>query len=282
MMLRSLLFVPADSQRKLAKARETEADALVLDWEDSVGDGEKAAARRRTVEALGAGSPRGQVMLVRVNRAGSDAFREDCQALSARLPDGIMLSKCSAADVHELAQFLCNRDPESTCGICPLIETASGLLNGRAIAGSSERVFALGLGAEDLSAELGLRRTEEEIELLYARSALVAAARAAGCEVFDSPCVTLNDEKKIAAAAARARNLGFSGMMAIHPEQISVLNAAFSPNEDELDWARRTLEASSNGGVSRIGNRMVDEAIVRQARRILRLQAGSVKRDVAS
>ena len=85
MMLRSLLFVPADSQRKLAKARETEADALVLDWEDSVGDGEKAAARRRTVEALGAGSPRGQVMLVRVNRAGSDAFREDCQALSERL-----------------------------------------------------------------------------------------------------------------------------------------------------------------------------------------------------
>jgi citrate lyase subunit beta / citryl-CoA lyase len=282
-MLRSLLFVPADSERKLAKAKEVRADALVLDLEDAVAPAAKAAARRRMAEALQTGMRRDCVMLVRVSGVGSETFRDDCEALGACLPDGIMLSKCrSAADVLELAQFLSNPDPEGACAICPLIETAGGLLNAYGIACSSERVFALGFGAEDFSAEIGVRRTEDEVELLYARSALVIAARAAGCEVFDSPCITLNDEKRLASAAARARNLGFSGKIAIHPEQVPVLNAAFSPTEAELAWARRTLESSSEGGVGRIGSQMVDEAVLRQARRILRSQSGPVRRDVAS
>jgi citrate lyase subunit beta/citryl-CoA lyase len=281
-MLRSLLFVPGDNERKLAKAREVKTDALVIDWEDAVAAGAKAAARRRTVEAMRASPPREHVLLIRVHTVGSEDFREDCKALEVCRPDGLMLSKCrSAADVHELARFLSGPDPESACAICPLIETAGGLLHAHAIAGSSERVFALGFGAEDFSAEIGLRRSEDEVELLYARSALVTAARAAGCDAFDSPCVMLGDEAKLAAAAARARNLGFAGKMAIHPEQVPILNAAFSPTEDELAWARRALESNPEG-VGRVGGQMVDEAVLRQARRILRLQPGALNRNVAS
>jgi citrate lyase beta subunit len=270
-MLRSLLFVPADSERKLAKAKALPADALVLDWEDGVGTSNKPAARRHAIAALQAPERFEQLLIIRVNRAGSDSFREDCEALLVCLPDALMLSKCgSVSDLNELMQFLNIRDPEGACPICPFIESPGGLLNAHAIAVGSERVFALAFGAEDFSAELGLRRTEDEIELLYARSALVTAARAAGREAFDSPCLTLGDETKLAQSAARARNLGFSGKLAIHPEQVPVLNTAFSPTAEEVDWARRVLEAGSGGGAHRSEGQMVDEAVLRQARRILR------------
>jgi len=277
-ILRSLLFVPADSESKLAKAREIPADALVLDWEDSVPPESRPAARKRTAEILRERKQSTQEILIRFSGVGTQSFQADCDAVANELPDGLMLSKCcSAEDVLGLAEFLKDRDPLGRCVIYPLIESPAGLLNAFAIAKSSERVAGLAFGAEDFSAETGLCRTGDEIELLYARSALVTAGRAAGREVYDSPFIEFQDQEKLRASARRARNLGFTGKLAIHPSQVAVLNVMFSPIEAEVERARRLLEAFSaaNGGVVALEGQMVDEAVLRQARRILKLAAGS-------
>lgn len=278
-ILRSLIFVPADSESKLAKVRGIPADAVVFDWEDSVLPESRPAARKWTAEILRERKQFPQVILIRFSGAGTQSFQADCDALADELPDGLMLSKCcSAEDVLRLAEFLKDRDPVGRCVIYPLIESPAGLLNAFAIAKSSERVAGLAFGAEDFSAETGLYRTGEEIELLYARSALVTAGRAAGREVYDSPCIEFQDQEKLRSSARRARNLGFTGKLAIHPSQVAVLNAIFSPTEAEAQRARRLLKAFSAGqaGVVALEGQMVDEAVLRQARRILKLAPESL------
>jgi citrate lyase subunit beta/citryl-CoA lyase len=133
-------------------------------------------------------------------------------------------------------------------------------------------VRAVLFGAEDFSADVGITRTPGEPELLYARCALVTACRAASCQAIDSPCIDFNDLEQTRQAAQRARNLGFSGKLAIHPTQLSVLNAVFSPSEAEVQEARRILAAysGSGAGVITMDGKMIDEAIVRKARDILR------------
>ncbi|MGH9427631.1 MAG: HpcH/HpaI aldolase/citrate lyase family protein [Terriglobia bacterium] len=277
-VLRSLLFVPADNESKLVKARQIPADALVLDWEDSVAPESRPSARKRTAEVLKERQQFPQVILIRVSGVGTQSFQADCDVLANELPDGLMLSKCcSAEDVLRLAEFLKDRDPQGRCGIYPLIESPAGLLNAFAITTSSDRVAGLAFGAEDFSAETGLYRTADEIELLYARSMLVTAGRAAGREVYDSPCIEFQDLEKLRGSARRARNLGFTGKMAIHPSQVAVLNATFSPTEAEVERARSLLEgfSSQNAGVVVLEGQMVDEAVLRQARRVLSIAAGS-------
>jgi citrate lyase subunit beta/citryl-CoA lyase len=272
--LRSLLFVPGDNPSKLTKARGIPADALVLDWEDSVFPRDKSKARALTVEFLQRRAGLATAILVRVNPTASDCFEEDALALAARMPDGVVLSKCrSAEEVRLLEQRLKKTDPTSTCLMFPMVESAEGLLNAHAIAKSSARIGGVLFGAEDFSADVGIRTTAEESELLYARSALVTACRAAGCDPVDSPCLEFRDGRQVRAAAERARNFGFAGKLAIHPAQVPTLNEVFSPSEPEIEEARRILAvyASSATGAARVAGRMVDEAVARQARRILRL-----------
>ena len=127
-------------------------------------------------------------------------------------------------------------------------------------------------GAEDFSADLGITRTPGEPELLYARCAIVTACRAASCQAIDAPCIEFHDLEQTRQAAQRARNLGFTGKLAIHPAQRPVLNAMFSPSEAEVQEAQRILAAysASGAGVIAIDGRMIDEAVVRKARDILR------------
>jgi citrate lyase subunit beta/citryl-CoA lyase len=271
--LRSLLFVPGDSQIKLIKGRQARADALVVDWEDAVAPEQKAQARSLTAEFLRAPDAPRQLTLVRFNPVSSRAFPEDCAALANCLADGIMLSKCrSAEDVRVLEKVLECVDPAERCDIFPLVESPAALLNAFSIASASRRVSALAFGAEDFSAEIGLVRSGNEIELLYARSALLTAARAAGRGAIDSPCLEFRNLAKVAAAARRARRLGFDGKMAIHPAQIDTINETFLPSESEMEQARSMLAAASSGaGVFAVGGSMVDEAILRRARRTVHL-----------
>ncbi len=275
---RSLLFVPADSDKKLAKAKEIPADALVIDWEDAQLPQDKPRARRRTLELLEHREQYPQLLLVRLNPAGTESFRDDCEALADGLPDGLMLSKCGSVDeVFQLVDFLTRTHPTATCSVYPFIESPGGLLSAFEIAHCSNRVAGLAFGAEDFSAETGVRRTAEEIELLYARSALVTACRAAGREVYDSPCIDFRDLEKAQGSADRARNLGFTGKMAIHPAQVPIIHAAFTPTAAEVEEARRLLQAFSaqGAGVLAVEGRMVDEPILRRARRTLELAGSS-------
>jgi len=272
-MIRSLLFVPGDSESKLQKARQIATDAIILDWEDAVLPQNKALARKLSTDFLSAnaGPP---MRLVRLNPVTSPHFAEDCRALQAALPDAILLSKCqSASEVQQLDSFLAQREAANRTRIYAQVESPLALLSAFAIATSSARLAGLAFGAEDFSADMGITRTEEEIELLYARSALVTACRAAGRDAIDSPCLEWKNADKLRAHASRARNLGFSGKLAIHPGQVEIINDIFSPSAAEVERARRILAAfsASASGVLTVDGAMVDEAIVRRARQVLEM-----------
>jgi citrate lyase subunit beta/citryl-CoA lyase len=275
-ILRSLLFVPGDSQSKIAKAVQVPADVLILDWEDAVLSKDKASARVLTIDFLKHRTIP-QPVFIRFNPAGTRAFEEDCLAVRECVPVGVVLSKCrSAEDIQKLHDLLDAIDPAHKCGICPLVESPKGVLQAPSIASASNRVTMVAFGAEDFSAEMHIIRTAEELELLYARSFIVAACRAAGKEPIDSPCLELRDPECVRTAAHKARNMGFSGKLAIHPNQISIINETFSPSEAEVREARHIVEVMSEAptGVFTVDGRMVDEAIVRRARSILELIDG--------
>jgi citrate lyase subunit beta/citryl-CoA lyase len=277
-MIRSLLFVPGDSKSKLQKARQISADALILDWEDAVLPQNKILARKLSLEFLSGQAASRTILLIRVNSAPSPCFAEDCLALESTLPDAILLSKCrSVSEVHQLNEFLAQRDANDRVRIYPQVESPLAILNAFAIATSCPRVAGLVFGAEDFSADMGITRTEGEVELLYARSALVTASRAAGRDAIDSPCLEWKAVEKLRADTRAARNMGFSGKLAIHPEQLPVINEMFSPSAAEVERARRILAAFSgaSSGVLTVDGSMVDEAVVRRARQILEMAGES-------
>lgn len=265
--------MPGDSTSKMTKAAQTSADALILDWEDAALPAQKTAARRASIDFLQNNSAK-QPIFIRVNPAASRVFEEDAEALREFAPAGVVLSKCrSAADVAQLVAVLDNVDPAAECAICPMVESPASLLAAFSIATASPRVSMIALGAEDFSAEMRLNRGPDDLELLYARSALATACRAAGKEPIDSPCTDFRALDRVKTAAMRARNLGFGGGLAIHPGQIPILNEVFSPSPAEVEEARRLIDLfqASGAGVVAIDGKMVDEAIVRRARMILQL-----------
>ncbi len=283
-MRRSYLFVPGDSERKLAKARQRGADVLILDWEDAVLPENKARARKLSLEFVLAGSPSDSSILIRCNPSASSSFEEDCAALQRIPSEGVLLSKCrSVDDVLHLDQTLGDGEGVSPHRIYLMLESPQAVLNAFQMANSCNRVAGLMFGAEDFSAEMHMTRTSEETELLYARSAIATAARAAGCEVVDSPCLEFKDLARVRAHAQAACNLGFSGKLAIHPAQVAVINEVFSPSVAEVEWARRIVDAfsSARAGVVNLDGTMVDEAIVKQARQILEVDlSDSAKADL--
>ena len=192
-------------------------------------------------------------------------------ALAMTKAGGIILPKCeSAADVREVIQFL-ERIPGWDCRVCPLIESPRGLLEASHIASASERVIALAFGAEDFCVATGIRRTAGEQELLFARSALVVAAKAHGLAAIDSPTIVLDDLEKLREDARRALHLGFTGKLVIHPKHLPIVADAFTPNAEEVQEAQELLNQASiePAGVFRWRGRMVDEPLLEQARRIV-------------
>jgi len=276
--IRSFLFVPADSESKLTKAKQVAADALVLDWEDAVLPSNKSAARRLSRDFLsGFTDSTRPFVFIRCNPTTTSIFAEDCSALDSMCPDAVVLSKCqSADDVRLLSEVLDKADPMRRTRIYPQVESPTALIGAFSIATSSPRLAGLFFGAEDFSAEMEITRTPGEIELLYARSALVTASRAAGLEAIDSPCMEWKDVDNLRAASQAARNLGFSGKLAIHPAQVPVINEIFVPSRSEIEHAHRVVSAfsSSGSGVLTVDGSMVDEAIVRRARQILKRADG--------
>jgi citrate lyase beta subunit len=270
-ILRSVLFIPGDDSRKLAKAKQLPADALAVDWEDGVSPPKKNKARAQTVEFTQQSDNLLPAILVRMNPTFSPEFSQDCAAIQECAIDGIILSKCrSAEDVHVLADLLDKVVTLRECKIYPLIESPAALLSAFSIATASDRVAALAFGAEDFSAEMGIVRSRTETELLYARSCIVTSARAAGRDALDSPCLHIRNPERVREAGHHARNLGFTGKLAIHPSQLEIINEVFSASEQELESARRTLDAASpETGVFSLDGRMVDEPILKRARQVV-------------
>ncbi|MEW5825867.1 MAG: aldolase/citrate lyase family protein [Candidatus Bipolaricaulota bacterium] len=273
---RSRLYAPGNHPRVLAGIELHDADVVLLDLEDSVPPAEKAAARVLVKHLLAAIDFPNEVW-VRVN-ALADGGEADVREVLLGRPHGIALPKAeSADDVRALARLLDEVEGEMgrasrTTWIMPIVETACGVLHADEIAGADPRVVVVALGAEDFTRDVGARRTPEA--LLFARSMVVIAAKAAGVQASDTVYARVDDEDGLAAEAELARDLGFDGKGAIHPTQIAVIHEAFSPDEQEMEQARKIVaaaqEAEARGlGAIAIEGRMIDRPVLERARRTL-------------
>jgi len=281
-MTRSILFVPGDSPRKFELAAAGEADALVLDLEDSVAPEAKAAARGTVRAMLAKGAP-GKPLWVRVNPLDSGLAEADLAAVIGGRPYGVLLPKSRGGeDVRRLAALLDRH--EATAGvpvggtqILPIAtELGAAMFGLGTYAGSSPRLWGLTWGAEDLAADLGtlVNRLDGQFTEPFrvARSLCLFGAAAAGVRAIDTVCVDLENDAVAAAESLEARRDGFTGKMAIHPRHIGAINAAFTPSASEREWARKIVaafEANPNLGTFRLEGRMIDRPHLRAARRVL-------------
>jgi citrate lyase subunit beta / citryl-CoA lyase len=282
--MRSMLFVPGDSPRKFARAVQSEADALILDLEDSVVPSAKAAARSLTREMLG-GRRAGQLVFVRVNAVDTGLTLEDLAAIMPAAPDGITLPKSSSgADVQRVASWLDAFEAAAglrvgSTGIVPIAtETAESMFGLGSYKGCSPRLVGMMWGAEDLSASLGATENQAggQFHSPYrlARDLCLMAAAAAGVVSIDTVHTDIDDLAGLEADARAARRDGFSAKAVIHPNHVAVVNAAFTPTADEQAWARRVVDAfvmDPGAGVIRIEGKMIDKPHLRAARKTLGL-----------
>jgi citrate lyase subunit beta/citryl-CoA lyase len=268
---RSWLFVPADSERKIARALDSDADAVIFDLEDSVVPGMKAAARG-ILKHLPERS-NGPQWWVRVNPLGSEFHKDDLKLIGSAYVHGIVLPKAeSGADVVELAHRTGNIPIHAI-----VTETAASLFGLLSYRQPNSTLAAMSWGAEDLSAALGASSKYDgngELAFTYrlARSLCLAGAAAAGAQPVDGVFADFKDDKGLKAEAEAAHRDGFTGKLAIHPAQVPIINQAFTPSQDEVRHAEEIVaafEAHPNVGVLSVGGKMVDRPHLMQARRVL-------------
>lgn len=278
--MRSLLFVPADRPERFAKAAATGADALILDLEDSVAVERKTRGRDAIAKAL-SDTALGLKRFVRVNPLGSPHITADLAALSGLHLDGIMLPKAEgAASVHALLELLATA--KIAAPVLPIAtETPRAMFQLGSYQDVAHNLAGLTWGAEDLPAAIGAT-TSREPDGRYtppyelARSLTLLAAHAAGTEAIETVYPDFRDLDGLSAYAARAARDGFTGMMAIHPSQVSIINAAFTPDEAALAHAQEIIDAFAarpGVGALQVNGRMIDAPHLKQAQKLL-LRAG--------
>ncbi len=268
---RSWLFVPADSEKKIAKALDSDADAIIFDLEDSVAPALKPVARDLLKNLLKRSG--GPEWWVRVNPLGSEFIKDDLELIGIGDIHGIVLPKAeSGADVTQLAH---------RTGSIPVhaivTETAASLFGMMSYRDPKSPLVAMSWGAEDLSAALGASSkydADGELGFTYklARSLCLAGAVAAGVQPIDGVFADYRDEQGLNAEADAARREGFTGKLAIHPAQVAVINAAFTPSAEEVRHAEdivAAFEAHPDAGVLSVGGKMVDRPHLVQARTVL-------------
>ncbi len=279
---RSFLFVPADSERKLEKAADSNADALIIDLEDSVASVERPAARKIACRFVSNHQDRN--LWVRINALDTEDALADLSELMPAGPAGVVLPKPqSAKDAIRLAKLLDvleqeNDLPQGQTQIMPIAtERPAALFHLHEYANATPRLAGLTWGAEDLSTAVGATNNRDSdgnwlppYEL--ARSLCLFAASAASVAAIDTVFTDYKDEKGLARYAADARRDGFSGMLAIHPDQVDPINDAFMPSSEEIDRATRIVElfaANPEAGTLGMDGEMIDRPHWLQAKRIL-------------
>ncbi len=285
--MRSMLFVPGDSRKKLEKAFACGADALFVDLEDSVAAPQKAKARAAAaafiIEARRGGQT-GPKLFVRVNGLDTGLADADLDAVMPARPDGVVLPKaCGGRDVQHLGAKLAVREAENGLddGYAQIIaiatETAKSLFELGTFAGSTRRLAGLTWGSEDLSADLGAETNRTPEGLLtppfgLVRSLALFAAAAAGVPAFDQVYANFRDMAGLRRECEEARRDGFSGKMAIHPAQAAVINEIFTPPAQAIERARKIVAAFAadpSAGVIGLDGEMLDKPHLERARRLL-------------
>ncbi|MDH3510345.1 MAG: CoA ester lyase [Gammaproteobacteria bacterium] len=286
-MLRSFLFVPGDSERKLAAASEVEADALILDLEDAVAQPRKPLAREAVAGYLRDRSAASQQSLwVRINALNTEQCLRDLTAVIPAQPVGVVLPKASSPQqVIQLGKQLDELErtaghPAGQIGIIPIVtETAEAVFRLGDYVRDMPRLRGLTWGAEDLSVVIGASGSRDAAGALLpvfqqVQCMVLLAAAAAGVQAIETIYAHFDDLEGLRKASIGGRQQGFTGMLAIHPRQVPVINAAFLPTAEEIDRARRVVEAFANAngaGTIRLDGKMLDQPHLAQAQRLLEL-----------
>ncbi|MDR3289120.1 MAG: CoA ester lyase [Peptococcaceae bacterium] len=278
--IRSVLFVPGHKEKMVVKSvnAESETDGVVWDIEDAVPPSEKPAARQLIGKTLQEGLP-AKPVYVRVNALATKMTGEDLRAVVYPGLYAVMVPKVeSKDDITAVSALLETLEQErgitEKIKIHAIVETCLGVLKALEIVTSSDRIEGVSFGAEDFTLDLGTSRSREGIELAHARGLVVLAGAAAKVNIIDTVFSDLNDEEGLANECRGSRQMGFLAKFAIHPKQVPVINAAFSPTQAEIDFATRVVEAfakaqAENIGVITVDGKMIDPPVVERARKLL-------------
>ena len=274
---RSMMFVPGNNPGMIRDAHIYGSDCIMFDLEDSVSINEKDAARFLVYKALTSLKYGKKELVVRITDLGSGLGVTDLEAMVRAQPDVIRLPKTETAqDVTDCETEIARIEreiglPEGKTKMMAAIESAKGVLNAYDIARSSSRLIGIALGAEDYVTDLRTTRSPEGIELLFARSMIVNAARAAGIAALDTVYSDVNNEEGFIAEATLIKKLGFDGKSIINPRQIEPLHRVFTPTEKDIIKAKAIMEAIAEAelrgsGVASLNGKMIDKPVVERAR----------------
>ncbi|SJZ86496.1 HpcH/HpaI aldolase/citrate lyase family protein [Garciella nitratireducens] len=272
---RSMLFMPGNNPGMLQNAGILGADSVILDLEDAVSINEKDAARILVRNAVKDIDFYGTEVVVRVNPLSTDFGLEDIKEIAPVKPDALMVTKATEEDVRTVSDILTRIEKEEgleqkSIKIFPLIETAYGLEHIHTIIESSDRVIGILLGAEDLTADLGIKRTRDGEEIFYARSKVAAACKAHGIAAIDTPFSDMDDVEGFCRDVEKAKSLGLTGKAAINPRQVEPIHEIFAPSQEEITHAQRVIQAMEQAkkegkGVFSLDGKMVDAPIIARA-----------------
>ena len=267
---RSFIFLPGLKPELFPKAVASSADIVCIDLEDAIHPDDKETARERTLELLSSSPDHGNSEVVlRINSLRTTTGMRDLAAvIDAGAPLSLMLPKVGTADeVALVADHLDDAGLDTTLHV--IIESAEGLENAAEIARSGSRLQSLFFGAVDYSSDIGAMNTWEA--MLYARSRVVQAAAMAGLDAIDVPWLVLDDDDGMKAEAEASKAVGFVGKGAIHPRQIPIIHDVFSPSTEEVEHARRIVEAFAKAGTGLvvIDGKLIEKPVLRAMERIL-------------
>ena len=268
---RSLLFVPGLRPDRYQKALDTGADVVCIDLEDAVAGPLKAQARELTMPLFAENTHPHVERMVRINALSTPDGLKDLTAIieSDNPPPSIMIPKIRSAEEVQLIDVLLSVGAARSVRFCVIVETNQALERAVDIARASSRVDSMILGAVDMSADLRCQKAWEP--LLYARSRLVHAAASAGIDLLDVPYLNLDDPEGLGEEASRCANLGFTGKASIHPKQIPIINAAFTPDAAAIERARKICTAFENNdtGLVVVDGELIELPVVRSMYRVL-------------
>ncbi len=288
---RALLFMPGDDRHKIETGAAMNVDSIIMDLEDGVALNRKDAARETISAALREVDFGRSERLVRINAVSTGLHIDDLKHTIEVHPDGYVLPKVeSAGQVQEISNRLRQAEakygwPDYSIALLVIVESARGVVNLREIAESDPRLNALIFGAEDLAGDLGARRTSDGWEVFYARSAVVLNARAFGLQAIDTVYIDLKNLDGLVAQTEQARYMGYTGKLAIHPRQVDPIQRIFTPSTEEIQQAKRLIDAhnahqQAGTGAFQMDGKMVDMPIVRAAEAVLaRARAAGISVD---
>ncbi len=273
---RALLYMPGDDMHKIQKAITLGVDTICMDIEDGVALNRKAEARATILQALRTLDFGRAERMVRINPVGSGLENDDLKAVLPGRPDGILIPKVNnAGQVRWVSDRLSEIElaqgwPAGGIILLALVETAQGVVNLKEIAGADTRLQGLVFGAEDLAGDMGLVRTPESWEVFYARSAVSVHAAAFSLQAIDVVFMDLHDPEGLRRESIQGAQMGYTGKQAIHPNQVALVQEAFTPSDEAIARALRVVEAARQNqeggrGAFALDGKMVDAPVVKAA-----------------